>query len=133
MTLTLKIESHFVAWHSGSWWCTTIPSLVTKGSIQTLSKYVSGALHPSPLRTPQCFPFCSKIIHHKQCKKRSDIAATSQLMWTGMLGLVESQWYKQKLFFCVLARYTKQDTTSTTPEEMTVIYFVSTLMSSDKH
>ena len=35
------------------------------------NKYVSWALHPSPLKTPQCFPFCSQIIHHTQCKKRS--------------------------------------------------------------
>ena len=50
------------------------------------NKYVSRALHPSPLKTPQCFPFSSKIIHHTQRKKRSNVAATSQLMWTGMLG-----------------------------------------------
>ena len=50
------------------------------------NKYVSGALHPSPLKTSQCFPFSSKIIHHTQCKKRSNVAAASQLMWTGTLG-----------------------------------------------
>ena len=50
------------------------------------NKYVSRALHPSPLKTPQCFPFCSKIIHHTQRKKRSNVAAASQLMWTGTLG-----------------------------------------------
>ena len=77
MTLTLKIESHFFAWHSGSWWCTTIPGLVTKGCIQTLSRVGTNMCneHYSPLKTPQCFPFCSKIIHHTQCKKRSNIAA----------------------------------------------------------
>ena len=46
---------------------------------QSGNKYVSWALHPSPLKTPQCFPFSSKIIHHTQRKKRSNIAATSQL------------------------------------------------------
>ena len=50
------------------------------------NKYVSRALHPSPLKTPQCFPFSSKIIQHTQCKKRSNVAAASQLMWTGTLG-----------------------------------------------
>ena len=50
------------------------------------NKYVSRALHPSPLKTPQCFPFSSKRIHHTQHKKRPNIAAASQLMWTGMLG-----------------------------------------------
>ena len=50
------------------------------------NKYVSRALHPSPLKTPQCFPFSSKIIHSTQRKKRSNIAAASQLMWTGTLG-----------------------------------------------
>ena len=50
------------------------------------NKYVSRALQPSPLKTPQCFPFSSKIIHHTQHKKRSNVAATSQLTWTGMLG-----------------------------------------------
>ena len=49
-------------------------------------KYVSQALHPWPQKTPQCFPFSSKIIHHTQHKKRSNVAATSQLMWTGTLG-----------------------------------------------
>ena len=53
------------------------------------NKYVSRALHPSPLKTPQCFPFSSKIIHHTQREKRSNVAAASQLMWTGMLGQVE--------------------------------------------
>ena len=38
VTLTLKIESHFFAQHSGSWWCTTIPCLVTKDCKQTLSR-----------------------------------------------------------------------------------------------
>ena len=88
VTFTLKIESHFFAWHSGSWWCTTIPSLVTKGWKQTQpsgNKYVSRALHPSPLKTPQCFPYSSKIIHHTQRKKRSNVAAASQLVWTGTL------------------------------------------------
>ena len=88
--LNLKIESHFFAWHSGWWWCTTIPNLVTKGCKETLSrmgnKYVSRALHPSPLKTPQCFPFSSEIIRHTQSKKRSNVAAASQLMWTGTLG-----------------------------------------------
>ena len=60
------------------------------------NKHVSRALHPSPLKTPQCFPFSSKIIHHTQRKKRSNVAAASQLIWTDMLGYVESQWYKQK-------------------------------------
>ena len=47
------------------------------------NKYVSWALHPLPLKTPQCFPFSSKIIHHTQRKKRSNVAAASQLIWTG--------------------------------------------------
>ena len=50
------------------------------------NKYVSWVLHPSPLKTPQFFPFSSKIIHHTQRKKRSNVAAASQLMWTGTLG-----------------------------------------------
>ena len=50
------------------------------------NKYVSQALHPSPLKTPQCFSFCSKIIHQTQRKKRPNVAAVSQLMWTGTLG-----------------------------------------------
>ena len=50
------------------------------------NKNVSRALHPSPLKTPQCFSFSSKIIHHRQRKKRSNLAAARQLMWTGMLG-----------------------------------------------
>ena len=37
-TLTLKTEFLFFAWHSGLWWCTTIPSLLIKGCIQTLSR-----------------------------------------------------------------------------------------------
>ena len=49
------------------------------------NKYMSWALQPSPLKTPQCFPFSSKIIHHTQRKKRSNVAAASQLMWTGTL------------------------------------------------
>ena len=28
--MTLKIESYCFTWHSSSWWCTTIPRLVTK-------------------------------------------------------------------------------------------------------
>ena len=49
VTLTLKIESppppppppffFFFAWHSGSWWCTTIPSLVTKECKQTSAEW----------------------------------------------------------------------------------------------
>ena len=35
VTLTLRIESHYFAEHSGSWWCTTIPRLVTKGCIHS--------------------------------------------------------------------------------------------------
>ena len=35
------------------------------------NKYVLRTLHPLPLKTPQYFPFCSKTIHHTQCKKRS--------------------------------------------------------------
>ena len=50
------------------------------------NKCVSRALHPSPMKTPQCFPFSSKIIHHTQRKNRSSVAAASQLMWTGTLG-----------------------------------------------
>ena len=50
------------------------------------NKYVSQMLHPSPLKTPQYFPFASKIIHHTQRKKRSNVAAASQLIWTGTLG-----------------------------------------------
>ena len=50
------------------------------------NKYVSWALHPSPLKTPQCFSFSSKIIHYTLHKKRSNVAAASQLMWTGTLG-----------------------------------------------
>ena len=50
------------------------------------NKYESRALHPSPLKTPQCFPFSSKIIHHTQRKRRSNVAAASQLIWTGTLG-----------------------------------------------
>ena len=30
VTLTLKIETDLFAWHSSSWWCITIPNLVTK-------------------------------------------------------------------------------------------------------
>ena len=39
VTLTLKIANNFFpAWHSGSWCCTTIPSLVTKRSaVQKIS------------------------------------------------------------------------------------------------
>ena len=51
----------------------------------TGNKYVSRALHLSPLKTSQCFPFCGQIIH-TQRKKRSNVAAASQLMWTGTLG-----------------------------------------------
>ena len=54
------------------------------------NKYVSRTFHPSPLKTPQCFPFSSKIIHHTQRNKRMVDAAASQLMWTGTLGWVES-------------------------------------------
>ena len=65
------------------------------------NKYMSQVLHPSPLKIPQYFPFSSEIIHHTQRKKRSNVAATSQLMWSGTLGLVKSQWYKQKYFVCL--------------------------------
>ena len=37
------------------------------------------------MKTPQCFPFCSQIIHRTQRKKRSNVAAASQLMWTHTL------------------------------------------------
>ena len=44
------------------------------------NKYVSRALHPSPLKTPQCFPFSGKIIHHtaqkevkRCCRVSSDV------------------------------------------------------------
>ena len=81
------IFSHDILAHGG---CTIMPSLVTKdcktNTQSSGNKYVSRALHPSPLKTPQCFPFSSKIIHHRQRKKRSKVAAASQLMWTGMLG-----------------------------------------------
>ena len=40
-----KIESRFFAWHSGSWWCTTIPSLVTKGCKETLSWVGTNTCH----------------------------------------------------------------------------------------
>ena len=50
------------------------------------NKYVSRSLHPSPLKTPQCLPFSSKVIHQTQRKKRPNVAAVSQLMWTGTLG-----------------------------------------------
>ena len=53
-TLTLKIESHFFTWHSGSWLCTTIPSLVTKDCKQTLSRVGTNVCHeryiPHPWR-----------------------------------------------------------------------------------
>ena len=44
------------------------------------NKYVSQALHSPPLKTTQCFPFCSKIIHHtaqkevkRCCRKTADV------------------------------------------------------------
>ena len=45
MTLILKIESQFFAWHSCLWWCTTIPSLVMKCYIQTLSRLGTNICH----------------------------------------------------------------------------------------
>ena len=78
----------FFGWHSGSWWCTTIPSLVKKGCLKTLTgnKYVSRVLLPSPLKIPQCFPLCRQIIHHTRFKKKSKVAAARQLIWIRTLG-----------------------------------------------
>ena len=38
---TWRQQSNLLAWHSGPWWCITIPNLVTKGSAveETLSRY----------------------------------------------------------------------------------------------
>ncbi len=89
MTLTLKIESLFFLFF---FFCMTFRLMVvlhnTKFGYKRLqrntqpsgNKYVSQALHPSPLKTPQCFPFSSKIIHHtvqkevkRCCCKSADV------------------------------------------------------------
>ena len=97
VTLTLKIESFFF-FFSFLFLRMTFRLMVvlhsTKFGYKRLqtntqpsgNKYLSRALHPSPEKTPQCFPFSSKIIHLTQRKKRSNVAAASQLMWTGTLG-----------------------------------------------
>ena len=68
MTLTLKIEVWF-------------QKIVYKHSADWEKIFVT-----STPEAPQCFPFCSQIIHHTQRKKRSNFAAASHLMWTGTLG-----------------------------------------------
>ena len=54
----------FFAWHSDSWGCTTIPSLVTKGDIQTLSQLVTNMCReryiPHPRSHHSTFPFVVK-------------------------------------------------------------------------
>ena len=59
-------------------------------------KYVSRALHPSPLKTPQCFPFSSKIIHYTQRKKRSIVCCrkSADVDWyvrVGRKSMVQSE------------------------------------------
>ena len=80
MTSTLKIESLFffritfrlmVVHHNTKFGYKGLH----KNTQPTGSKYLSRALHPSPLKIPQCFPFCSQIIHHTLPKKRSKVAA----------------------------------------------------------
>jgi len=90
VTLTLKIESHFfritfrlmVVHHNAKFGYKRLHT----STQPTGNKCVSQAVHPSPLRTLLYFHFCSQIIHNTQRKKRSNIAAASQLMWTRTLG-----------------------------------------------
>ena len=44
----------------------------------TGNKYLSRALQPSALKTPQCFPSCSQIIHHSQM-------LLPQVSWCGLI------------------------------------------------
>ena len=70
VTFTLKIESHFFFFRMTFWLMVVHHN--TKFSYERLqtntqpsgNKYVSWVLHPSPLKTPQCIPFPSKIIQH---------------------------------------------------------------------
>ena len=76
VTLTLKIEPHLfrmtvrlmVVHHNTKFGYKRLHTKTQPSG----NKYVSPALHPSPPKTPQCFPFCSKIIHHTQ-RKSADV------------------------------------------------------------
>ena len=89
MTLTLKIESHFlhdIPAHGGApqyqiW----LQKIANKHSAEWEQICVTSVTSLTPEDTT-VFPFSSKIIHHTQPKKRSNVAAASQLMWTGTLG-----------------------------------------------
>ena len=53
LSLSHTVTSHVFTWHSGSWWCTTIPSLVTKGCIQTFSWVGTNMSHERYTLTPE--------------------------------------------------------------------------------
>ena len=96
------------------------------------NKYVSRALHPSPLKTPQCFPFSSKIIHHTQhtkkvkrcCRKSADV---DWYIMVGQKSMVQAE-------IIILCAHTLHHCkTPCQPPLKKLLYFVSTLLSSNKH
>ena len=137
------------------------------------NKYLSRALHPSPLKTPQCFPFRSKIILHtqrkkkkkkkekkkkktkknnkknkkqtknKQTKKKKKKKKEEEEKDNGCCRKsADVDWYvrvgrksmAEIILLCARTLHHCKTPRQPPPaEEMTLIYFVSTLMSSNKH
>ena len=76
MTFRLMVVHHNTRLGYKRWQTNTQPSG---------NKYVLRALHPSPPKTPQCFPYFSKIRHHTQRKKRPRVGRWS---WAAKVGLL---------------------------------------------
>ena len=97
----------------------------------TVNKYLSRALQPILLKTPQCVYFCSQIIHYMQkgvkhcCCKSADVDSYIRVGWKSVL-LTET------VLLC--AHMLHHFNTPHKPHlKKWLIYFVSTLISSNKH
>ena len=61
------------------------------------NKYVSQALHLSPLKTPQCFPFSSQIIHHTQKEVKRCCCKSADVDWYVRVGRKSVTKFKNKV------------------------------------
>ena len=95
MTLTVKIDPHFflhdILAHGGApkvW----LQKVAYKHSADWEWICVT-SVTSLPLKTPECFPFCSQIIHQTQCKKRSNVATTLMMMMKWCLMSSDVSWH----------------------------------------
>ena len=70
---------------------------------------------PSQLKTPQWFPICRQIMHHTQCKKRSNIAAP--VSWCGFICESKSEVINISFAHYTILRHT-------TSKEMTNLFLI---------